>query len=119
VTRLSPDGRGGPTSSAAEVVLTGELDLATYEPARQRLAEAERRRPEVLVIDLSVLEFVDSTGVRLVLDADRRARAEDRRVAVRLGTGSAQRVFRTLGLLDVLDVVPDRDGGPPAGTAAP
>ena len=49
--------------------------------------------------------FVDSTGVRLILAADERARQAGRRVALRLGDGLALRVF-SLGLLvrfDVLD----------------
>ena len=44
--------------------------------------------------------------MRLALLADDRARAAGRRVAVRLGTGHALRVFQALGLMDKLDVVP-------------
>src|SRR6478672_11611736 len=58
----------------AEVVLTGELDISTYEDARQQLEEAERAEPALLVVDLAGLRFVDSTGVRLILAADERAR---------------------------------------------
>lgn len=120
MTRVSGGAPGDPTPAPAEVVLTGELDLVSYDHALQRVQDAERGRPAVLVIDLAALEFVDSTGVRLVLDADHRARAEGRRVAVRLGRGPARRVFDTLGLLDLLDVVPDAGGGgAPAGGAAP
>lgn len=119
MTRVSGGAPGDPTPAPAEVVLTGELDLVSYDHALQRVRDAERDRPAVLVIDLAALEFVDSTGVRLVLDADHRARAEGRRVAVRLGRGPARRVFDTLGLLDLLDVVPDADGAAPAGGAAP
>ncbi len=111
MTRLAPGGPDdSPSSAAAEVLLTGDLDIASYEQALERVQEAERGRPAVLVIDLAALEFVDSTGVRLVLDADQRARAQGRRVAVRLGAGQARRVFHTLGLLDVLDVLPDAEG---------
>ena len=119
MTRLAPEGPSDPTPSAAEVVLTGDLDIASYPQALERVEEAERHQPPLLVIDLAALEFVDSTGVRLVLDADQRARAQGRRVAVRLGTGPAERVFRMLGLLDMLDVAPDRDGGPPTGRSTP
>jgi anti-anti-sigma factor len=120
VTGRSHDGSEGPAAATvAEVVLTGELDLATYQQARERVHQAEQGRPALLVIDLAALEFVDSTGVRLVLDADLRAREQGRRLGVRLGTGSALRVFQTLGLLDVLDVVPPRDPQPPEGRAAP
>ena len=93
----------------AEVVLEGELDLVNLEQARHRVAVAEREAPSLLVIDLSALTFVDSTGVRVVLLADDRARAAGRRLAVRLGTGSALRVFTALGLVDKLDVLPTRD----------
>jgi anti-anti-sigma factor len=119
VTRLSPDGSGAPRSATAEVLLTGDLDIVSYPQALERVEEAERGSPALLVIDLSALEFVDSTGVRLVLDADQRARAQGRRVAVRLGAGPAKRVFHTLGLLDVLDVLPEASGGDPAGGTAP
>lgn len=101
--------------AVAEVVLDGELDIATLDHAMRRVEEAERDRPRLLVVDLSQLGFVDSSGVRLVLLAQERARAEGRRVAVRLGTGPALRVFQALGLLEKLDVLPP----PPVGETAP
>ena len=97
--------RGAVTGTTPEVALTGELDIATYEDAREQLAAAERTAPELLVVDLSGLRFVDSTGVRLILSADERARQAGRRVALRLGDGLARRVFDALGLLDRLDVL--------------
>ena len=89
----------------AEVVLTGELDISTYEEARQQLEEAERAEPALLVVDLAGLRFVDSTGVRLILSADERARQAGRRLALRLGDGPARRVFAALGLVDRFEVL--------------
>ena len=86
-----------PRSGTVEVVLTGELDIATVDEVQGRIEAAE--------VELQ-LEFVDSSVVRLALLADDRARAAGRRVAVRLGTGHALRVFQALGLMDKLDVVP-------------
>jgi anti-anti-sigma factor len=106
---------GAVPADVVEVVLDGELDIATLARATKRVEEAERDRPRLLVVDLSELAFVDSSGVRLVLLAQQRARAEGRRVAVRLGTGPALRVFQALGLVDKLDVLPP----PPVGEAAP
>jgi anti-anti-sigma factor len=60
------------TGTTAEVALSGELDISTYEDALAQLAAAERSAPELLVVDLAGLRFVDSTGVRLVLSADER-----------------------------------------------
>jgi anti-anti-sigma regulatory factor len=51
------------------------------------------------------LRFVDSTGVRLILSADERARQKGRRLALRLGDGLALRVFGALGLLDRFEVL--------------
>jgi len=96
------------TDTTAEVVLDGELDISTYEDARVRLAEAERAAPELLVVDLAGLRFVDSSGVRLILSADDRARQAGRRVALRLGDGIARRVFAALGLLDRFQVLDAR-----------
>jgi anti-anti-sigma factor len=96
----------GPRPSPVEVVLTGELDIATIDDAERRIEAAEAGSPPLLVVDLSRLEFVDSSGVRLVLLADDRARSAGRRLAVRLGTGQALRVFQALGLMDKVDVVP-------------
>jgi anti-anti-sigma factor len=96
------DGSGG----TVEVALTGELDLATLGEAEQRVEAAEAGGPALLVLDLSGLAFVDSSGVRLALLANDRARAAGRRFAVRLGTGYAHRVFDGLGLVDELEVLP-------------
>jgi anti-anti-sigma factor len=102
----------------AEVVLSGELDIATLDEAERRVQAAEAAGPPLLVIDLSSLTFVDSSGVRLALLADERARAAGRRVAVRLGTGPALRVFEVLGLVGKLDVVPPKPGNDSASDHA-
>ncbi len=104
-------------AGTAEVALRGELDISTLGDARRQIEAVEAGAPPVLVIDLSALTFVDSSGVRLTLLADDRARAAGRRLAVRLGTGQALRVFQALGLLDKLDVLPPRRSGTARGTA--
>ena len=97
----------------AEVVLTGELDITTYADAEKQVTAAEQTTPALLIIDLAGLQFVDSTGVRLILAADQRAREQSRQLAIRLGDGLARRVFAALGLLDKFDVVDTQPSGPP------
>ena len=99
--------QAGDPSGTAEVVLVGELDISTVDDAERQIEAAEAGSPALLVIDLSRLTFVDSSGVRLALIADDRARTAGRRVAVRLGTGHALRVFQALGLTGKLDIVSD------------
>jgi anti-anti-sigma factor len=111
--KVRPTGEG--PVDTAEVVLTGELDIAALDDAQQQVDQAAAAGPALLIIDLSRLTFVDSSGVRLVLMADDRARAAGRRIAVRLGTGPARRVFEALGLLDKLDIVPGKPDDVPPG----
>lgn len=87
------------------VSLVGELDIATFPLAERAVREAEAGSPAALRLDLSGLWFVDSTGVRLVLAADERARESGRRCSVTLGSGRSRRLFEVLGLLDRLDIV--------------
>jgi anti-sigma B factor antagonist len=96
--RRADDGAG------VVVAFTGELDIATLAVAEEALAGAEDAAPDVLTVDLSGLAFVDSSGVRLVLRADARARDAGRRLAVLLGRGPSRRLFEVLGLLTRLDV---------------
>ena len=97
------------------LVLHGELATDTLPTAQDEVAAAEADAPPVLVLDLATLDYVDSSGVRLVLLAQHVAVEEGRRLAVRLGHGHTRRVFDMLGLtprLDVLDL-DDREAPPP------
>ena len=81
------------------VALAGELDLSQVGLVEQALRGAERSKPETLVLDLSGVTFLDSSGLRLVLEADRRARVEGRRLTVVPGPEAVHRVF-LIALLD-------------------
>ena len=57
----------------ATVVLKGELDLAGIDSAKQAIDQAEEVPGRMVVLDLSELTFMDSTGLEVVLRAARRA----------------------------------------------
>src|SRR5688500_18923410 len=82
------------TGDVAVVALSGELDVAGASLLEQ---EVERvvADPDVngLVLDLRDLDFMDSTGLRLMVLADERARAENRRLHPVRGKPDVQRVF--------------------------
>jgi len=88
-----------PRPPGAKVVLGGELDLSTAANVERELMETERHDPALLALDLRGLEFIDSTGLRLVLAADARARLAGRRFVIVPGPPSVHRVFR-IALLD-------------------
>lgn len=95
------------------LVLHGDLDLDTLAAAREEVVAAEGQAPPVLVLDLSQLAFVDSSGVRLVLLAQQAADDADRHLAVRLGHGPTRRIFDTLGISERLEVLDDEEASPP------
>jgi anti-anti-sigma factor len=101
--RVSLDADGARTVLA----FAGELDMSSLAVAEDALSAAEAPAPAVLVVDLSRLDFVDSSGVRLVLRAAARADEAGRRCALVLGHGRARRLFEVLGLVSRLDVLAD------------
>src|SRR5437588_4940145 len=66
--------------------LLGELDLATAPLLADRLRELEADRPPTLVLDLRGLVFMDSSGLRELFAAQRRAREEGRRLVLVKGS---------------------------------
>lgn len=93
------------SATAVTLTLTGELDLTTLPMAEREVLAAQDTDATVILVDLSGLEFMDSSAVRLVLQADERARAAGRRLAVACGQGLPRRLFEMLGLHTRLDLV--------------
>jgi len=86
------------------VLVRGELDAATGPQLEEEVRSAERDAPAVLVLDLDGVEFFDSTGLQIVLDADRRARETGRQLVVAARGGEPERVLRLAGVLDDLEL---------------
>jgi anti-sigma B factor antagonist len=88
--------------NSVRVVSVGELDIGGAPEAEDVLREAEGDGVSDLTLDLSGLTFMDSTGLRLVVAADRRAREAGRTLHVVRGPAAVQRVFELTGLDDKL-----------------
>ncbi len=80
-------------AEAVVIGLTGELDLATVETFERHLREAEAARPARLVVDLTALGFMDSTGLQTLLRARERASTTEYELVLRRGPRQVQRVF--------------------------
>jgi anti-anti-sigma factor len=93
--------------SGMRVELAGELDLATASHLRARLEELESEKPELLVLDLRPLAFMDSSGLREVIGAVRRARTEERKVAVVKSHGPIESVLDVTRVDEITETVDD------------
>src|SRR4051812_4384073 len=89
------------------VAPTGELDLASVGDFDAAMEQAEAGSPPTLVLDLSDLEFLDSSGLRAIVLADERARKRGGRLAIVPGPDTVHRVFEITQLDKRLDLVTD------------
>ena len=96
----------GPGTSI--VALGGELDLSTVPRMEAPLLEQLQARPGV-VVDLSGLSFVDSSGIGILIQASR-AFANGSRMHVVIEAGSqVERVFRIAGVGEAVPLFVDRE----------
>jgi anti-anti-sigma factor len=87
---------------AVRVSPVGELDLATVPTLDACLAELRDSGCRQLIVDLSRLEFMDSTGLRLRLHYDAAARQDGFSFSLTRGPAAFQRVFELSGTHGVL-----------------
>ncbi|HEX8068146.1 MAG TPA: STAS domain-containing protein [Thermoleophilaceae bacterium] len=92
------------------VAVGGELDLSSALTFDEEMRRAEELGPSTLILDLSRLKFLDSTGLRLILSAHSRAAKRGHRLAVVQGTEAVRRIFRLAGVTARLDIVEDLAG---------
>jgi anti-anti-sigma factor len=84
----------------------GELDMATQGELRTALGECAARG--AVTLDLSGLRFIDTSGLRLILETTEAARRDGFAFAVLPGSPAIQRLFDVAG---VTELVPFRDPG--------
>jgi anti-sigma B factor antagonist len=90
---------------AAVIVASGELDLASAPELEHELERAQESNVSTLIIDLRPLEFLDSTGLSILIKAHQRAEAAGRRFAVVKGPHQVQRLLALSGLEERLTVI--------------
>lgn len=97
------------------VALRGELDLSTVNKVEEELQALEADGAPLIVLDLSSLSFLDSTGLRCLVTADQRAREAGRRLVLVRGPDAVQRVFTITRLEERLEMVDDASSVTPEG----
>ncbi len=98
-------------SAAIVVEVHGEHDLNTAPALRERLDAALESRLAI-VIDLSPASFIDSSVIKVLLEARRRAMEAGTGFAVTMageGQPAVRRVLEVTGLIEELPVISDRD----------
>ena len=78
--------------------LTGELDISGAESTGQRIAEAVPSSARGVVVDMSELEFIDSSGISMLFALARRVGS--RRQELRVVAPAGKPVARVLDIVE-------------------
>ena len=81
------------------IELFGELDLAGAPELERVIARAEETAAGTILIDLSALNFIDSSGIRALLSAARRSRDGTDRLRFLRGGGQVDRTLELCGVV--------------------
>jgi anti-anti-sigma factor len=90
------------SGTARTVILAGEFDLSVREQVEAVTERLMAQQPEMLILDLSGLSFIDSSGVEALLRIDRHAGARGVRLVIVRGPDHVHRVFSLCGLASTL-----------------
>ena len=93
-----------PSDEAFRVVAEGEIDLDAAPQLRSALAIAETAPGRSVVLDLSQVTFIDSSGIRVLVEAAQRADSNGHRLSIVSGP-SVDRVIEITGLQGRLPLV--------------
>jgi anti-sigma B factor antagonist len=100
------------------LAVNGEIDIATASRMIAALNEALAEIETPLVVDLSRVVFMDSTGLALLINARRRVLRRGQGFAIVCPRGPSARVFEIADMVESLRVCPDRASACRAATRA-
>jgi anti-sigma B factor antagonist len=105
---LATDGHD--QDAAAVLSVHGEIDLGTAPRLLEVLQPVLERQTGPVVLDLSEVSFVDSTGVHVLVETLQRLKLQNRRLAIACREGGQiHRLLALVGLLDALSVHSSRE----------
>jgi anti-sigma B factor antagonist len=90
---------------ATVIAVSGELDLASSPALQEELDRVASSDSKLLIIDLRELDFMDSTGLSVLVRAHQRAEEHGRQLAMVKGPQQVQRLLSLTGVGDRLTLV--------------
>jgi anti-sigma B factor antagonist len=88
--------------ATSTIELEGEWDLAQQAATTDAITQVLYRRPACVVVDLSQLSFIDSSGIHVLINTRNRCAAQATHLVIIPGPRAVQRVFEICGLIDTL-----------------
>lgn len=94
---------------APGVAVHGEVDISVAEALEEALDAAIRESAGAFIVDLSDLDFIESTGLQVLLRARGLLGREDRELAVVCPHGPVRRVFELAGMSELFALYGSRE----------
>jgi anti-sigma B factor antagonist len=91
------------------VLVEGEVDIATAARLISVLNSSVAEAIKSVIVDLTHVGFMDSTGLALLINANRRLSLRRKGFAVVCPPGQLRRVFEITDMIETLHVCPDRE----------
>jgi anti-sigma B factor antagonist len=88
----------------AVVTVDGDLEFGTAASLRTTLIDLSQRGCDPLVVDLGGLDFIDSTGLSLLVQAKQRIESQGHRFVLRNPTQRVRRVLEISGLAELFTI---------------
>lgn len=95
-------------ATSTVITLAGDIDIQTAPALREQLASLPPA-PQVIVVDLSAVEFLDSSGVGALVGAAATLRAAGGSLRLACPPPRVQKVFRISRLAEVIPIYDDVD----------
>ena len=86
----------------------GEIDVYTAPKLRDTITDLVGAGVYDLIIDLSAVEFLDSTGLGVLVGGLKKVRANDGSLSLICGQDRLLKIFRITGLAKVFEIHPDQ-----------
>lgn len=95
------------TGTRAVLRVGGRLDLVSAAEFRSAVEFEIEKRPARLVVDLADVDFMDSTGLGVLVRVQRKAQAEGVEIVLAAAQQIVEQVLRVTGVIQVLPLYPD------------
>ena len=91
------------------LVLEGELDMASAPLLQNAIDGADMSGGRMIVLDLQALQFIDSTGLRVILAVRKLCAERGQEIAVTPGSQQVERLLSVTGVADHLRTIATPD----------
>ncbi|WP_409303962.1 anti-sigma factor antagonist [Peribacillus sp. SCS-155] len=98
-------------NSTVEVQVKGEIDAYTAPKLRESLFPLSEQEGVSMVVDLSEVNYMDSTGLGVFVGLFKSVRAHDGQFKLVGLSERLRRLFDITGLADIIDIKSDAEGG--------